>query len=75
VDGCSAPPHAQGLCHRHYRRQYRHGDPLGGGSDRDHVREALALRELAWRIAQLGVCRDLHDAEHFVAMLVVHWPP
>ena len=30
IDGCNRPIKARGLCNGHYKRQVKHGDPLGG---------------------------------------------
>lgn len=35
VDGCSKLSEVVGLCSRHYQRKKRHGDPLGGGAERN----------------------------------------
>lgn len=34
VDNCDKPARTAGLCVAHYKRKWRHGDPLGGQRDR-----------------------------------------
>jgi hypothetical protein len=38
IDGCDRSINSNGLCSRHYHRQRRYGDPLGGGGYRDGER-------------------------------------
>lgn len=34
VEGCEKPHYARGWCNKHYQRWWQHGDPLGGGPER-----------------------------------------
>jgi hypothetical protein len=34
IDGCARPVKTKGLCDPHYKRQWRYGDPLAGGTQR-----------------------------------------
>lgn len=33
IAGCNRPSHVRGWCNSHYKRWWRHGDPLSGGID------------------------------------------
>jgi HNH endonuclease len=37
VEGCARPAQKRGWCQSHYLRNWRHGDPLGGGLGRGFV--------------------------------------
>ena len=41
VSGCGRPRATAGYCRRHAARALRHGDPSGGGIERDHYRPAF----------------------------------
>lgn len=36
IDGCDKPPASRGMCHGHYKRFIRYGDPLGGSDWADN---------------------------------------
>lgn len=53
VTGCKENAHhslkgARGFCHKHYRRWRRHGDPLGGGTERGAPDKYLTDVVLGW---------------------------
>jgi hypothetical protein len=55
IEGCDRPAYARGWCERHYSRFKNHGDPLGGGPDR----QPLSPEELRQRLRDhLGLIRD-----------------
>lgn len=62
VPECGGPNYGHGLCHKHYRRWKRHGDPLAGGTyngDPEAFLSSVALQYrgeecLIWPFAKTG---------------------
>jgi hypothetical protein len=55
IEGCDRPAYARSWCERHYGRFKKHGDPLGGGPDR----QPLSPSELRERLGRnLALIRD-----------------
>jgi len=61
ISGCCSPAKYKGLCSRHYQRLLNHGDPLGGGKDRQKIGDLYRSPTYWSWVGMLARCKNQNN--------------